>query len=293
MNNLRGRIIKGIGGFYYVDTEIGIVTCRARGKLRKLGETPYVGDFVEVSVQQDLSGYILEIFERKNVLIRPPIANIDTIAIIASKAPPRTDTYFIDRISAVAELKKIEVCIVINKCDEDAADDLFDVYKQTEAKLFRLSAATGEGVDEFKAFLQGKLTALTGNSGVGKSTLINALIPNADLETGAINAKIGRGRHTTRQVEILKASDKTWIADTPGFSVFDIVSKGEITKENLQELFSDFSEYREDCKYIGCSHIKDSGCAVIDAVERGMIAKSRYESYCRMYRELEEVPKYK
>ena len=288
-----GRIIRGIGGFYYVETDIGLITCRARGKLRKLGEIPYVGDFVTVSINQDMTGYVLEIMKRKNVMIRPPISNIDMIAIVASKAPPVTDTYFIDRIAALAAYKDIEVCVVINKCDEDIGEELFDIYSNTNIKVFRLSARTGEGVAEFREHLSGKLSAFTGNSGVGKSTLINAILPDAELETGEINSKIGRGRHTTRQVEILKLSDDTWIADTPGFSAFDIAAKDEIRPEELEKLFPDFSEYISECKFIGCSHIKDSDCAVVSAVENGKIQKSRYESYKKMYSELEKIPKYK
>lgn len=291
--NKTGRIIRGIGGFYYVETDIGIITCRARGKLRKLGETPYVGDFVTVGINQDMTGYILEISERKNVMIRPPVANIDMIVIVASKAPPVTDTYFIDRIAALAEYKAIEVSIVLNKCDEDLGEELFDIYKNTNIKVFRLSAKNGDGVEQFKEHLNGKLSAFTGNSGVGKSTLINALMPEAKLETGEINSKIGRGRHTTRQVEILKLSENTWIADTPGFSAFDIAARDEIKPEELEKMFPEFSEHISACKFIGCSHIKDSDCAVISAVEKGTIEKSRYESYKKMYSELEKIPKYK
>lgn len=288
-----GRILKGIGGFYYVDTENGIITCRARGKLRKLGITPYIGDFVDISVNDDSTGYIMEIRERKNLLIRPPVANIDMIAIIASKAPPCTDTYFIDRIMAMATHKDIEVCIVINKCDEDLGEELYEIYKNTPARVFRLSALGGEGVCEFREHLRGKLTALTGNSGVGKSTLINALIPSARLETGEINQKIGRGRHTTRLVEILKADENTWISDTPGFSAFDVTAESSINAENLSEYFSEFRDFAEDCRFVGCAHIKEEGCAVIRALEEGKIQASRYESYKKMYSELSVLPKYK
>lgn len=291
--NSFGRILKGIGGFYYVDTPDGLITCRARGKLRKLGITPYIGDFVDVSVQNDNTGYVMEIHERKNLMIRPPIANIDMIAIIASKAPPCTDTYFIDRIIAMATHKNIEVSIVINKCDEDVGEDLYEIYKNTHAKVFRLSALSGEGVAEFREHLSGKLTALTGNSGVGKSTLINALIPSAQLETGEINQKLGRGRHTTRLVEILKADEKTWISDTPGFSAFDICAQSEINAENLAEHFEEFKEYSADCRFIGCAHIKEDDCAVLKALEEGKIQASRYESYKKMYLELSALPKYK
>ncbi len=291
--NKTGRIIKGIGGFYYVDTDIGVVTCRARGKLRKLGLTPYVGDFVDISVSPDFSGYILEIRERKNIMIRPPISNIDAIAIVVSKAPPKTDTYFIDKISIMAEFKEIETAVVINKCDEDLGDELFEIYKNVGVNLFRVSAKNADGIDELCSFLKGKLTAFTGNSGVGKSTLINAIIPSANIETGEINNKIGRGRHTTRQVEIFKPADDMWIADTPGFSVFDIISKNEVNTNNLQDFLPEFAELKDNCKYIGCSHTKEDGCAIIEAVENKKISRSRYESYVKLYHELEKVNKYK
>lgn len=292
-NVLKGRIVKGIGGFYYVDTDCGIKVCRARGKFRKTGEMLYVGDVVSISVQNDDSGYILEIDERTNFMIRPPVANVDMIVIVASEAPPVTDIHFIDRIMVLAEHKKIDVCIVINKCDERFGDEIFGIYKNTSAKVFRVSAKNGDGIDELKDFLKGKFSAFTGNSGVGKSTLINALLPEADLETGEINMKIGRGKHTTRQVEVLKLDENSWIADTPGFSVFDVTSDGGITTDNLRYLFTEFDEFEDKCKFFGCSHIKDSGCALIEAVESGKIQRTRYESYKKLFEEFSALPKYK
>ncbi len=290
---LKGRIIKGIGGFYYVDTEFGVKVCRARGRFRKTGEMPYVGDVVSISMQNDDSGYILEIDKRKNFMIRPPIANVDMIVIVASKAPPVTDMHFIDRIMILAEHKRIDVCIVINKCDESFGEEIFNVYKNTSASVFRVSAKNGDGVNELKAFLNGKFSAFTGNSGVGKSTLINAILPTAKLETGEINIKIGRGKHTTRQVEVLKLDENSWIADTPGFSVFDVVADNEITTENLKSLFPEFFEYEGKCRFFGCSHIKDAGCALTAAVAAGKVESSRYESYKKIFSELEALPKYK
>ena len=292
-NVLKGRIVKGIGGFYFVDTEYGIKVCRARGKFRKTGEMLYVGDIVSISVQNDDSGYILEIDERINFMIRPPVANVDMIVIVASEAPPVTDIHFIDRIMVLAEHKKIDVCIVVNKCDECFGNEICGTYKDTAVKVFRVSAKNGDGVDELKDFLKGKFSAFTGNSGVGKSTLINALLPEAGLETGEINMKIGRGKHTTRQVEVLKLDENSWIADTPGFSVFDVTSDNGITTDNLKYLFTEFDEFEGKCKFFGCSHIKDSGCALIGAVESGKIQRSRYESYKKMFEEFSALPKYK
>ena len=290
---INGRIIKGIGGFYYVDTGEKVITCRARGKLRKIGITPYVGDIAEIDINSDGTGYILEIAERRNLMERPPISNIDQIVIVASTAPPEPDTYFIDRIAASAEMQSIPLAVAVNKCDEDNGKFFLDIYKNTNIEIFGMSAKTGEGISDFKKFLSGKLTALTGNSGVGKSTIINAISPESKLETGEINKKIGRGRHTTRHVELFKIEKNTWIADTPGFSAFDFSSKYTVTKENLSELFPEFLPYSADCRFTGCLHSKEEGCGVLEAVKAGKIERSRHDSYVRMLNELESAKKYK
>lgn len=289
-----GRILKGIGGFYYVDMGDDIITCRARGKLRKMGVTPYVGDIAEIDVQSDGTGFVLGVKERKNLMERPPIANIDQIVVVASKAPPETDAYFIDRIAAIAIKSNIPVAVAINKCDEDSGEALSEIYKNTNIRVFKVSAKSGYGILSLTDFLSGKLTALAGNSGVGKSSIINEISGNGiALETGEINKKIGRGKHTTRQVEILKISKDTWIADTPGFSAFDFSKSDEITKEDLAELFGEFEPFTDKCRFNGCLHSKEDGCAVVRAVKDGIISKSRHSSYVRMLDEIKAVKKYK
>ncbi len=288
-----GRIIKGIGGFYYVDDGKSVITCRACGKLRKLRIVPYVGDIVDVEIQSDSTGYVVKIHDRSNLMKRPPVANLDAIAIVVSEAPPKTDTYFIDKIISMANLKGIKVCIVINKCDVDFGENLFEIYSKVNVDVFRVSALNGEGIECLNDFIRGKFVAFTGNSGVGKSSLINRIVPELGLETGNINEKIGRGKHTTRQVEIIKAFEDSWIADTPGFSVFDIAVQENVSSETLEDLFPEFADYKDECRYVGCSHTKEADCAVSEAVGNGKISQSRYNSYCKLYEELSKIPKYK
>ncbi len=284
-----GRIIKGIGGFYYVDTTDGIVECRARGKFRKMGIKPMVGDMTELALQDTTHGYLQEILPRKNYLIRPPVSNLDALVIVASSAPPVTDMFLIDRVSAIATLMGIEVIIAINKCDEDPGDELFRIYSKTGFITIRVSGKTGEGMDELLGHLRGKLSAFTGNSGVGKSTMLNRICPEISLETGEINDKIGRGRHTTRHVEIFKIADNTWIADTPGFSSFDTERMELVKPEDLERAFPDFVPYIGECEFVGCAHQGDRGCAVCRAVEEGKIEKSRHESFAKLYESMREI----
>ena len=285
-----GRILKGIGGFYYVDTGDQVVECRARGKFRKLGISPLAGDRVHISVTDGGSGYLMEIEPRKNKLIRPPVANLDALVIVASQAAPVTDPFLIDRVSAIAVSQGIAPMIAVNKCDLDPGDALAQLYRKAGFPVFHVSGETGEGVEALAQSLRGHFSAFTGNSGVGKSTLLNRIRPDLGLKTGSINDKIGRGRHTTRQVEIVPIGEDTWIADTPGFSSFDTELMDLKGKEELQHLFPEFQEYLDDCEFLGCAHVKDRGCAVRAAVEAGRISPSRYESYVKLYESAKEIP---
>lgn len=285
---MRGRIKKALSGFYYVDTGEGIVTCRARGRFRKEGVSPLVGDMVEITVS-GTEGMVDAIEPRRNVFARPAVANIDQLVIVASNAIPRTDPYLIDRMTAIAALKNCEVLLCINKSDLDRADELCAVYAQAGLPFVLVSAETGEGVEELRERMAGKLSAFTGNSGVGKSSLLNALDPHFSAQVGEVSQALGRGRHTTRHVELYKLSGEAELIDTPGFSSFDTAELGLELKEKLPETFADFAPYLGGCRFVGCSHTKEKGCAVLAAVKAGEISPSRHASYLRLYNELKDL----
>lgn len=288
-NLLNGLILKGIGGFYYVETPEKIVECRARGIFRKNGVTPLAGDRVGIKVSPDGTGTVEEILPRKNFLHRPPVANIDRLVIVASVCEPSPNALVIDRMIAEAEFRQIEPVLVISKIDMKNADALFEIYRKAGIRLFCVSSATGEGVDEIEKILSGKITAFTGNSGVGKSTLLNSMFRNFHLATGEISQKLGRGRHTTRQVELLKLESGGYVVDTPGFSSLETAQGGGITKEQLPCCFREFEPYLNQCRFTSCSHTCEDGCAVIAAVRNGTISKSRHDSYVAIYREMKDV----
>lgn len=278
-----GIIIKALSGFYYVTTEEGIIECRARGRFRLDGSSPLVGDKVACSLDSNGKGRIDKVYDRKNWFIRPAVANIDTLVFIAANTNPITDPFLVDRISVIAAEAGCELVVCINKTDIDPGDKLYEIFTMAGFPVVRTSAESGEGVEELCALLQGKVCAFTGNSGVGKSSILNVLLPEAEIKTGEVSEKLGRGRHTTRHVELYDLGNKTYIADTPGFASLDVAMTCTIMKENLQFDFIDFEPYIGSCRFNDCAHLKEPGCAVREAVEAGHISKSRYTSYKRLY----------
>ena len=284
----QGRILRSISGFYDVQTPEGLVTCRARGILRKEGNSPLTGDMVEITVEKG-KGMVDAILPRKNHFIRPAVANIDALVVFAANVNPVTEPYLIDRVAAIAGDQEVPVYLCVNKCDLDPAQDLVRIYRHAGFPVICTSAETGEGVEELRALLTGKLTAFTGNSGVGKSSILNRLAPELKLETGEVSEKLGRGRHTTRHVELYCLGEDTYVADTPGFSSFDTDQMELILKENLQYAFPDFGSFIGKCRFDDCSHRKEPDSAVRAAVESGEIEPSRYDSYLKLYEKASQI----
>ena len=288
MEKRTGRIIRSLSGFYEVQTQSGTVTCRGRGSLRRGNESPLTGDMVEISVEKG-KGMVERILPRKNRFIRPAVANIDALVIFAANTNPVTEPFLIDRVAAIAGDREVSVILCVNKCDLDPAVDLIRIYKNAGFQVIRASAETGEGVEELRQLIKGKLVAFTGNSGVGKSSMLNRLCPELALATGEVSEKLGRGRHTTRHVELYALDENTFVADTPGFSSFDTDQMEVLLKENLQYAFPDFEEHLGSCQFHDCTHRKEPGCAVRQAVEEGKIEKTRYDSYLRLYEKASQI----
>ena len=280
---MNGYIVKGIGGFYYVKTPDGIVECKPRGIFRKQKITPVAGDEVTLETENGAS-VIAQIAPRKNVFVRPPVANLDVLFLVASTTQPTPSTLVLDKLSAIAVDKGVQPVIVCTKGDLAEAEFLRSAYEKSTLPFIRIDYGSGAGLDEVKQWISGRLCAFCGNSGVGKSTLLNALLPDAARETSAISQKLGRGRHTTREVTIFEAFGGR-IADTPGFASLEANRAGFIPKENLEHAFPEFGPYFGQCRFTGCSHRSETGCAVREAVEAGTISKTRYASYLAMYEE--------
>lgn len=288
MRTTNGLLVKAVGGFYYVEVEDNIYECKARGSFRNQKISPYVGDRVTISIPEDGYCAIEAVNERKNSLIRPPLANIDTLFIVVSTTEPEPNTLIIDKMTAAAVSKGIEPVIVISKTDLSKADNLKQIYISTGFKVIECSKDNIDGAEKIKSMLSGKISAFTGNSGVGKSTILNAILPELELETGDISRKLGRGRHTTRHTELYKICGG-YIADTPGFSTVDIERYELIRKEDLPNCFPEFEQYMCNCKFTSCAHIKEKGCGVLEALKEGKINPSRHTSYVMMYDEVKNI----
>lgn len=290
---MTGTIMKALSGFYYVDVgaEQAPITCRGRGKLRHQKITPLVGDHVAITMTEDGTGMVDEVLPRANQFQRPMVANMDQLVILASGAIPVTDPFLIDRMVALAEYKGCQPIICFNKCDLEPATQLVELYQGAGFRSFAISAQTGEGLEQLLGALDGKISAFTGNSGVGKSSVLNALCPQFGLKVGQVSEKLGRGRHTTRHVELFRVGGGL-VADTPGFSAFDVEQMELIPKEELANTFREFRPYLEQCRFVGCAHVKERGCAVREAVDSGAIAPSRYQSYVRLYDQVKSRPQW-
>lgn len=287
MQKINGIIMKSTAGFYYVRSDEGKITeCKARGVFRKQKLTPLVGDFVTIETD-GVTGTVTEIAERKNFLQRPPVANLDKLIVISSVREPSPNLPIIDKMTAIAVDKGITPVVVFSKADLEDASEYVDIYRKSGIESFAVSSETGEGIEIFSSIFRDSVCVLTGNTGVGKSSVLNCIAPHLELATSHISNKLGRGRHTTRTVELYELCGG-FIADTPGFSSLDFENVDIILKENLQFCFPEFEDYINTCKFVSCAHIGEKGCSICQAVADGKIPVTRHESYRMMYDEVKD-----
>ncbi len=284
-----GVILKALSGFYYVSSNGITYECKARGSFRKSGVSPLVGDRVEFSEDKDLKGVIDKILPRKNKLTRPPVANIDKLFIVSSYMSPAPNTLLIDKMTVIAAFNKIEPIIVFNKCDTGDFSSFESIYKNAGFKVYTVSAVNNEGIAPLERELEGAISAFTGNSGVGKSSILNVLLGDEVIETGEVSEKLGRGRHTTRHTELYALKNGGFVADTAGFSSLEIDRFDYELKESLELCFPEFVKFSENCRFSSCTHIKEPDCAVLEAVKNGEIEPTRHESYCALFDELKDL----
>lgn len=288
-NKISGKILKSVGGFCTVETSDGVFSVKPKGIFRLRGISPVVGDNVILEREEANAEFVIsDIRERKNFLVRPPLANLDLLVFVLSACEPKPNTMITDKLLAISQNKGVEAVLVFTKTELDDVSDFAKIYNNIGYSTFEIDSISGKGIDEVKAYLQGKFTALIGNSGVGKSTLLNAIIPNLWLDTQEISNKLGRGKHTTRHVEIYH-SEGLCIADTPGFSTVDIERYGRIEAENIQHCFREFAPFIGECRFADCSHLSEIGCAIKESFKRGDISPSRYKSYEIMYNEAKKL----
>lgn len=286
---MNGIIIKAISGFYYVSDGEKTYECKARGSFRESGVSPLVGDRVEFEQTEEEKGLVTAVLPRKSLLSRPPVANIDKLFIVSSYKKPAPNAYIIDKLTALAEYKEIEPIIVFNKCDIGGFEDWEHIYKTAGFKVFTVSAESGEGIEYLKNELKNFVSAFTGNSGVGKSSILNALFGEMKLETGAVSDKLGRGRHTTRHTELFALPEGGFVADTPGFSSLEYDCADYEFKENLVYYFRDLKQYADGCRFTSCTHTCEKGCNIIRAVQNGEVAENRHRSYIALFEELKDL----
>lgn len=286
---MEGVIIKALSGFYYVSSEDIVYQCKARGSFRKSGISPLVGDKVQFEATEGGNGIVDAVLQRINCLERPPVANIEKLFIVSSFEAPAPNTLVIDKMTVIARHNEIEPVIVFNKSDMGDFGKWVDIYNRAGFKTFVVSASKGDGMDELESELKGTISAFTGNSGVGKSSILNYWLGEDTIATGEISEKLGRGRHTTRHTQLYPLPFGGFVADTPGFSSLEVDSFDYSLKENLAEYFEEFGEFSHNCRFTGCTHTKESGCAVIDAVARGKIAQSRHESYLELFEQMKDL----
>lgn len=287
---MEGLIIKGIGGFYYVEAAGQLYECRARGIFRKEKISPFAGDRVEFTLNETGENTVDRILERKNLLVRPPVANVDTLVIVSSVKEPVPSTLVIDKLTAIAVHKGIRPCVVFSKTDLGDTSELESIYRLAGIGTCSVCCKTGKGADEVRRLIGDGITVFTGNTGVGKSSLLNLLYPSLSLSTGEISEKLGRGRHTTREVTLFRAGEG-YVADTPGFSSLEVLENNSeyISKEELPNCFPEFEPFLCDCKFTTCAHTVDKGCGVLKALSKGLISESRHKSYVEMYKEVKDI----